>query len=257
MFHTIEQRSIRCKVWWDGAMPAPRTSARTAAAKTPRRRVSHSMEAVIAEAVALLDEAGEPALTFRALAARLGGGVASIYWYVSSKDELLDRATDHVLATVLTDTERFTGAQDPIDDLRAIGVTLFAAIADRPWLGAYFMRDTALQPNGLLLYERLGQQVLRLGLTPRESFHAVSAVLGFVVGIAADLGQEPPQEVLDGTTSREDYLARYAAQWRELDPEVFPFVHHIVDEFTGHDDTEQFRAGLDLLLAGLRLQAGR
>lgn len=53
-------------------MAAPRTT-------TGRRRASHSMEAVITEAVALLDEAGEPALTFRALAARLGGGVASIY----------------------------------------------------------------------------------------------------------------------------------------------------------------------------------
>ncbi len=64
-----------------------------------RQRASHSMEAVLTEAVALLDEAGEPALTFRALAARLGGGVASIYWYVANKDELLDRASDHVLAT--------------------------------------------------------------------------------------------------------------------------------------------------------------
>ena len=99
--------------------------------------------------------------------------------------------------------------------------------------------------------------MLRLGLTPRQSFHAVSAVLGFVVGIAADLGQEPPQEVLDGTTDREEYIARYADQWRELDPAAFPFVHHIVDEFAGHDDADQFRAGLDLLLAGLRLQAGR
>ena len=38
-------------------------------------------------------------------------------------------------------------------------------------------------------------------------------------------------------------------------PTAYPFVHHIVDEFAGHDDTDQFRAGLDLLLAGLRLQA--
>jgi AcrR family transcriptional regulator len=212
---------------------------------------------VISEAVRLLDEAGEPALTFRALAGRLGGGVASIYWYVSSKDELLDRATDHVLAGVLTDTEQFTGGPDPIDDVRGIAVTLFDAIVDRPWLGAYFMRDTGTQPNGLLLYERLGQQVMRLGLTPRQSFHAVSAVLGFVIGIAADLGQEPPQEVADGTLGRDEYIARYADQWRQLDPETFPFMHHIVDEFAVHDDAEQFRAGLDLLLAGLRLQAGR
>ena len=57
-----------------------------------RRRASHSLESVLSEAVALLDESGEQALTFRALADRLGGGVASIYWYVASKDELLDRA---------------------------------------------------------------------------------------------------------------------------------------------------------------------
>ena len=86
----------------------------------PRRRASHSMEAVLTEAVALLDEAGERALTFRALAARLGGGVGSIYWYVSSKDELLDRAADHVLADVLGDVEKLPASDDPIDDLRAI-----------------------------------------------------------------------------------------------------------------------------------------
>jgi hypothetical protein len=45
-----------------------------------------------------------------------------------------------------------------------------------------------------------------------------------------------------------------ADEWRRLDPDAFPFVHSIVDEFAGHDDAEQFRAGLDLLLAGLRLQ---
>lgn len=245
-------------------MPDRRAASRTTvqaggrrgAAAGPRRRASHSMESVISQAVALLDEAGEPALTFRALAARLGGGVASIYWYVASKEELLDRATDHVLAGVLADTEEFTGSDDPIDDIRAIAITLFEAVVDRPWLGAYFMRDTGLQPNGLLLYERLGQQVMRLGLTPRQTFHAGSAVLGFVIGVAGDLGQEPPQEVVDGTTSREEYMARYADEWRKLDPEAFPFMHHIVDEFAGHDDADQFRAGLELLLAGLRLQAG-
>jgi AcrR family transcriptional regulator len=214
------------------------------------------MEAVIGEAVALLDEAGEPALTFRALAARLGGGVASIYWYVSSKDELLDRASDHVLAGVLTDTERFTRAKDPIKDLRAIAVTLFDAIAERPWLGAYFLRDTGAQPNAMALYERIGEQVLRLELTKRQSFHAVSAIIGYVIGVAADMGQQAPQQLLDAGIDRDEFIARAADQWRELDATEFPFIHHVVEEFATHDDRDQFRAGLDLLLAGLRLQAG-
>ena len=234
-----------------------RTPTRTSPERDGRRRATHSLEAVIGEAVALLDEAGDSALTFRALAARLGGGAASIYWYVANKDELLDRASDHVLVGVLADTERLVDAEDPIDGLRSMAITLFDAIAARPWLAAYFMRDTGVQPNALALYERLGQQVLRLGLTPRQSFHAVSALLGFVIGIAADLGQQPPQEVADGTVGREEYLGRFVQQWRDLDAAEFPFLHHVVDEFEGHDDTEQFRAGLDLLLAGLRLQAGR
>src|SRR6478752_5410499 len=83
-------------------MPRPaRTAATAPRASAVRRRASHSMDAVMLEAVALLDEAGEPALTFRALAARLGTGVGSIYWYVASKEELLDRAADHVIGEVL------------------------------------------------------------------------------------------------------------------------------------------------------------
>ena len=221
-----------------------------------RRRASHSMEAVLTEAVALLDEAGAPALTFRALASRLGGGVASIYWYVSSKEELLDRATDHVIGSVLTDVEKHLGSDDPIDDLRVIALTLFDAITDRPWLAAYFMRNTEVQGNSLRLYEKLGQQTLRLDLTPRQRFHATSAVVGVVVGTAADMGQEPPEEVLDGAVDRDEFLGRVAASWRELDPEEFPFVREIIDEFAGHDDSDQFRAALELTLAGLRQQAG-
>jgi AcrR family transcriptional regulator len=223
-----------------------------------RRRASHSMETVITEAVALLDEAGSSALTFRALATRLGGGVGSIYWYVASKDELLDRAADRVLGFVLADTERFTGSDaDPISNIRGISVTHFDAGMQRRWLADYLMRDTGLQPNGLRLYERLGQQVLRLKLTPRQSFHAVSAVTGYVVGTSADLGREPPEDVQQGDVTRDEFLAGYADHWRALDPSDFPFVHEIVDEFAQHDDRDLFLAGLDLLLAGLQLQAKR
>ncbi|WP_329128206.1 TetR/AcrR family transcriptional regulator [Streptomyces sp. NBC_01465] len=214
------------------------------------------MEAVLGAAVALLDEAGEPALTLRALAARLGTGVGSIYWYVSGKDELLDRAIDHVLGGVLTAVEGQTDSGDPIDDLRLMAEKLFDAIVDRPWLGGRFMRDINVQGNSLRLYEELGRQTLRLDLTPRERFYAVSAIVGVVVANAADLGQEPPAEVVDGIVGREEFLGRYAQTWRELDAEEYPFVRDIVEEFDGHDDKEQFLAALDLTLAGLRIQAG-
>ncbi|MEU8137208.1 TetR/AcrR family transcriptional regulator [Streptodolium elevatio] len=214
------------------------------------------MESVLAQAAALLDEAGPQALTFRALAERLGGGAASIYWYVANKDELLDRTTDHVIGTVLADVEKLPDTDDPIDDLRAMALTLFDAIVARPWLAAYFMRNTDVQGNALRLYEKLGQQTLRLDLTARQRFHAVSAIVGVVVGTAIDLGRVLPEELLDSAADRDEYLGRFAQTWRELDPAEFPFVHEIVDEFDGHDDVDQFRAALDLTLTGLRRQAG-
>ncbi|WP_099908620.1 TetR/AcrR family transcriptional regulator [Streptomyces sp. TLI_171] len=213
------------------------------------------METVLTAAVALLDEAGEPALTLRALAARLGTGVGSIYWYVSGRDDLLDRAVDHVLAGVLATIEEQSGSGDPIEELRMMATTLFDAVVDRPWLGSRFMRNIDAPGNSLRLYEELGRRTLRLPLTPLQRFHAVTAVVGVVVSSAADLGQEPPQAVIDGTVEREEFLGRFAETWRSLDAEEYPFLHDVVDEFDGHDDRLQFLAALDLTLTGLRLQA--
>ncbi|NUR67278.1 MAG: TetR/AcrR family transcriptional regulator, partial [Streptomyces sp.] len=116
------------------------------------------MEAVLSAAVALLDEAGQSALTFRALASRLGTGVGTIYWYVSNKDELFDRATDHAVGGILTAVEELQESDDPIADLREMAVVLFDAMMDRPWLAAYFMRNTDVQGHSLRLYDKLGRQ---------------------------------------------------------------------------------------------------
>lgn len=215
------------------------------------------MEAIVEAAVALLDEAGESALTFRALAARLGGGVGSIYWYVSSKDELLDRATDAVMGELLGRTESLAKGKDPIKNLRALGMALFGEMEAHPWLAAYLMRDTAIQPNSIAIYERFGQQLLRLDLTRRQRFHAVSAIINYVVGVGADMGQAPDRAGLESMTDadRLAFLRESADQWRAKDPAEFPFLHLVAGEFEKHEDEVQFAAGLDLLLAGLRQQA--
>ncbi|ROS23742.1 TetR family transcriptional regulator [Cellulomonas sp. PhB150] len=211
---------------------------------------------MVSEAVALLDEGGEAALTFRALAARLGGGVGSIYWYVSSKDELLERAADHVLGGVLTATSHVGHGKDPIAEVRELAIAFYAATVNRPWLGAYFLQDTGTQTNGLMFFDRVGRELMRLDLTPRQQLDAVSAVMAYVVGVAADRGQDPPPEVRDGTVPVDEFVSEFRASILAMDEHDFPFLHHIADEFAAHDDAEQFRAGLDLLLAGLRQQAG-
>ncbi|MEI4272182.1 TetR/AcrR family transcriptional regulator C-terminal domain-containing protein [Klenkia sp. LSe6-5] len=221
-----------------------------------RRRMAHSLETVLTEAVALLDEGGEPALTFRALATRLGGGAASIYWYVANRDELLDRATDEVMRQLLEHTADLVDGPDPVADLRALSLALFDEMRRRPWFGSYMLRNTGLQPHSMLMFDRIGQQLMRLDLTPRQRFHAASSLVSYIVGVAADLAQPPPKEFLDSGLEPAEFLALYADRWRALDPEDHPFAHHVADEFAGHDDEDVFRSGLDLLLAGIQVQAG-
>lgn len=219
-----------------------------------RRRASHSLDAVLAEAVAILDEQGEPALTFRALAARLGGGVASIYWYVASRDELLDKVTDEVMGRVLAETEPLTHGSDPIANLRGLALALFDECVRRPWFGQFMLRNAGLQPNSMMMFDRFGQQLMRLPLTPRQRFHTVSSIISYVVGVAVDLAQPPPREFLESGLEPSEFLAMYAERWRSLDPQRYPFAHEVADEFATHDDVDVFRSGLDLLLDGLRLQ---
>ena len=221
-----------------------------------RQRASHSLDTVLGEAIAILDEAGEAGLTFRALAARLGGGVASIYWYVSSRDELLERATEEVMGRVLADSAGLVRGVDPIADVRALALALFDELVRRPWFGAFMLRSSGLQQNSMAMFDRIGQQLMRLDLTPRQRFHAVSSIVSYVVGVAVDLAQPPPREVVESGATRDEFLAAYADRWRELDPEEFPFAHQIAGEMAVHDDLDVFRSGLDLLLDGLRLQAG-
>jgi AcrR family transcriptional regulator len=221
-----------------------------------RRRVTHSLEAVVEAAVSLLDESGEAALTFRALASRLGGGVASIYWYVSSRDELLDRAADHVLAGVLEQSRPMAEGPDPIENVRQMSLVLFDEMVRRPWLGTLVISNSGVQANSIRFLELLGQQLMRLDLTARQRFHAASSVISYVVGVAVDMGQPPPAEFLASGLEPREFMAMYADRWRASDPAEFPFLHHIADEFEQHRDEDVFRSGLDLLLVGLRRQAG-
>ncbi len=159
------------------------------------------------------------------------------------------------MGRVLAETDRARRGPDPIANLRAISLVLFDEMVRRPWFGTYMLRNTGLQPNSMLVFDRLGQQLMRLDLTPKQRFHAVSSLVSYVVGVAIDMAQPPPQEFLDSGLEPAEFLAMYAERWRALDPELYPFAHQIADEFSRHDDAEVFRSGLDLLLAGLRQQA--
>lgn len=233
------------------SLRANAVDARRGEAQRRGRPPGYTLEQILTEAIRMLDAGGERSLTLRGLASELGAGVGSIYWYVASKDELLDQAADQVLQGVLDRTHQLP--DDPYAALRALAIALYEAMQEHPWVGAFMMRDPSQQSSSMHLYERFGRQTQRLALTARQRFHAVSSLMSFVVGVGAEIMEAPPALAESGMSQREA-LELYADMWRALPADEFPFAHEVADEFARHLDAEQFEAGIDLILAGLKAQ---
>ena len=221
--------------------------------------MTHSMGAILDGAIAMLDEGGEPGLTLRGLAARLGGGVGSLYWYVKGKDELVDRATDHLAGLTLDRVDavlrrRRAVRADPVASLRLLAMSLFDVLEQHSWMAHCLMRDPDLQLNTLRYWDRIGQEVTRLGLSQEECFHGTTAIVNYVVGVAAQMSYQGPTSE---HATRAEFIRATTRRWSALPEADFPFVHASLGTFAGHDDRDQVTFGLDLILAGLAGRAPR
>src|SRR3954451_10128504 len=113
--------------------------------RSHRRTEALSRERIVDAAVELLDASGESGLTFRTLTERLATGAGAIYWHVANKDELLDAATDAVVAAALA-APRSGGS--PQNEIRAAALALVDAIEDHPWLATQLATQFSRNPSG-------------------------------------------------------------------------------------------------------------
>lgn len=219
---------------------------RPVAKKTQRRTDGLSKEVIVKAAADLLDAGGETALTLRTLTARLNTGYGAIYHHVANKNDLLAAATDDIIAGVMTGVV-IDG--DPRDALRAVALGLFDAIDAHPWVGAQLSREP-WRPALLAIYESIGTLLDALDVPEQAFFDAAGALVNYILGVA---GQNAANTRLlaDSDADRSDFLGTVAAQWSQLDPDKYPFVHKAATQLREHDDREQFLAGIDIFLAGI------
>jgi AcrR family transcriptional regulator len=231
----LEQRSSRVKMMVMA----------TKAKRAERRTDALSKERIVEAAIEILDAHGESALTFRALAAHLATGAGAIYWHVASKNDLLAATTDDIIARVMTDV--VSGAK-PQEAIRAIALGVFDAIDAHPWVGAQLSREP-WQSAVHRIFESVGGQLQALGVPERAQFDCASALLNYVLGLAGQYAAAT--RLIARETDRSAFLATVAAQWAQLDPAEYPFLRQVAAQLPGHDDREQFLAGIDLILAGI------
>jgi AcrR family transcriptional regulator len=237
MFHEsiLEHRSIRVKM----VVMADR------AQRAERRTDALSKERIVEAAIGILDTEGEGALTFRALTARLATGAGAIYWHVANKGELLAATTSDVIARVMTEVE---GGGEPREAIRAIALGVFDAFDAHPWVGAQLSREP-WHSAMLQIFEGIGEQLQALGVPERAQFDCASALLNYILGLAGQYAAGA--RLVPRGMDRTAFLTDFAAQWAQLDPADYPFVRRVAAQLPGHDDREQFLAGVNLILAGI------
>jgi len=217
-----------------------------------RRNQVLSRDQIVEVAVDILDTGGESALTLRAVTERLATGSGGIYYRVGTRDELLDAATEAVITAVLM--SHVGGKSDtPSDAITGVALALFDAIADHRWLATRLTIQIVRHPLGQVtvsIFEAIGRHIQALGVPQTSWFDATSTVVHYILG-AVSQHARVGGGATEGGPDRQEFLDVTAAAWRELPPERYPFMHSIVDQMRTHQDRQQFRAGVTIILTGL------
>lgn len=217
----------------------------------PRRGTpSLSREQIVTAAVELLDADGIDGLSMRRLGSKLGAGTTSVYWYVASKDDLLDLALDEIMGEI--------DVPDP-DEVgwRAAAGTMTRGVRSmilrHPWITSLFGARPNIGPNSMRLTDRVIGLLTGAGFAGMEAGYAGSLLTSFAIGSATTEAAYHAAMTRSGTTG-EDMIAaldeyqrghaadypNYQRWWRENQPIDIPEIQE-----------EIFAFGVERMLDGL------
>lgn len=212
-----------------------------------------SLDQIVTATVRLLDADGLAAFSMRRLAGELGAAPMSLYWYVSTKDDLLELALDEVFGEI--------GLPEPgghwTERLRLLAVEMRDALLRHPWSPRLCGEYLGLGPRMLGFSEAVLSTIGESGLPDDGIESAAGLIFQYVHGCAA-------------TDAR--WMERLAAEERDEDEyvqEIFSAVRPLITDLPVYrrlyekprEETPfserragNFRFGLDCLLAGIANQ---
>ncbi|WP_328387261.1 TetR/AcrR family transcriptional regulator [Nocardia sp. NBC_00416] len=207
----------------------------------PGPRPGLRLDDIAAACVRLADADGIRALSMRRLAEELGTGAASLYRYVTGKDDLVSLMYDRVAAEY--EFAPVTG--DLRADVLSVAEQARAMYHRHSWLAQ--VNPSGLGPNGLRYLDHMVEVLAPARLEPAATMTGIAMLSGWVTVFAT---QEASGR---GVLETGGGAGHIAAMLRLGD---YP---HLTALFTGSDAPERhavdndsvFRAGIDALLFGI------
>jgi AcrR family transcriptional regulator len=206
-----------------------------------------SREAIIDAALAIVREEGIDALTMRRLAQSLDTGPASLYVYVSNRDELWDLVFDEAIASIETEPTDPARWREQVHALAGRMVRMM--VVEYPGMARMAMARIPVGDNALRVNESMLSLLRAGGVGDQAAAYAADLLSMYVTATAyeqslyAQLYSDPEHE------QRE--VARIAERFAAVSPERFPTIAALRDQLTTGDGEERFSLGLDVIINGL------
>lgn len=216
-------------------------------AATSRKR--WTAQGILTAAREVLEADGLDAFTMRAVAQRLGTGVASLYRHVRSRQELLDLLVDEALAgVVLPDRalpwrERLTRLAHAVRDV-------LLSQRDLPRVA---MTSSTVSPHSRRIAEEVLDALVAAGCDPELASLALDRLSLYVTADAFETSLQRAQ-MSDREAAR--HWRAVAEAYAQLDPAAFPQLVAHADVISRAAAEERFAAGLAMLLDGIAARIG-
>ncbi|MGX8907287.1 TetR/AcrR family transcriptional regulator [Streptomyces netropsis] len=256
--------SLRASVWL-AAEPAPKRKAEQAERKQgegPEQRPGALDRQRIVEAtVRLLDADGLAKFSMRRLADELDVTAMSVYWYVDSKEDLLEFALDEVCGEMVVPDPAAVGG-DWRDQLRALAVEYRNMLVAHPWMPSLLGRYLNIGPRSMAFSDAI-LAVMRHSGVPKEGMTgALSAVFQFVYGFSTVEGQFKERCRGAGLTEDEYYhevitAAKGRPDFAEQHPEAMAMSEEKAGTTLAEARERDFGFALDTVIAGIEVMSDR
>jgi AcrR family transcriptional regulator len=240
----------RVSVWLDR-----RTPSRTRKADQP---AGLDRDRITAASVRLLDADGLAKFSMRRLAAELDVTAMSLYWYVDTKDDLLELALDTVFGEIPATPEDM----DWRARLRELAAEYRRMLVRHPWVSTLIGGFLNIGPHSMLFSYAVQDAIRATGLPPENRTGAMSAVFQFVYGFGSIEGHFV-QRTVEAGLSQDEYVRRAMGTIR-ADPElrrVMESSESLMDARGGGTVKEMrerdFVFARDLLIAGIEAMRER
>ncbi|MCX3063192.1 TetR/AcrR family transcriptional regulator [Streptomyces beihaiensis] len=255
-----------------GAGSGTGTSTGAGAARATRTRRGEQPSGLdrdrITEATAkLLDAEGLAKFSMRRLAGELGVTAMSLYWYVDTKDDLLELALDRVFGE-FPDRAAAGGPGPDVGpswqtELRELAAEYRALLVRHPWVSPLLGNFLNVGPHALRFAAAVQRVMARTGLSPAAQRGAIPSVFQFVYGFGTVEGHFR-QRCAEVGMEQDEYFRKAMAEFT-MPPEMaetFQHTERVMEEMDSGETVEQirdrdFRTALDLQIAGIEALVAR